>query len=74
MTYSREKMIDLDIDGWAGGESPEPLHVVFNIPKDKSKLKITPTLHVYSSKKYPNWFHRFWYWALLGWTWEKLDG
>lgn len=21
----------------------------------------------------PNLFHRFWYWALLGWTWESLE-
>jgi len=23
---------------------------------------------------WPNWWRRFWYWALLGWTFEKNDG
>ncbi len=22
---------------------------------------------------YPNWWRRFWYWNLLGWTFEKND-
>jgi len=21
----------------------------------------------------PNWWRRFWYWALLGWKWERIE-
>lgn len=38
----------------------------------KSALVITPTYRVMSEHTMPNRWRRFWYWALLGWTWEKV--
>ena len=28
---------------------------------------------IYFSTPRPNWFRRFWYWALLGWKWEAIE-
>ena len=42
-------------------------------PDYKSKICLgTTTIVVMSDKKMPNLFRRFWYWLLLGWTWEAL--
>ena len=27
-----------------------------------------------TSRPLPNRWRRFWYWALLGWRWERIDG
>ena len=43
------------------------------VPDYKSKLIMgEATLVVMSDKKMPNLWRRFWYWWLLGWTWEAL--
>jgi hypothetical protein len=46
-------------------------------PKLLARLRINPrgggqTLTIDSTIRRPNWFRRFWYWALLGWTWKDL--
>lgn len=33
----------------------------------------TNLISVESSTPMPNLFRRFWYWALLGWRWEKIE-
>ena len=41
---------------------------------NRTKLVIDEArLEIYSPKKMPNRWRRFWYWALLGWRWEKID-
>jgi len=42
--------------------APEPL---------RELLRITPEFRV-QCKHRPNAWRRFWYWALLGWRWERL--
>ncbi|MBY0525580.1 MAG: hypothetical protein K2R98_19400 [Gemmataceae bacterium] len=36
----------------------------------QSRLYITPTFCVAVEKPMPGMWRRFWYWALLGWTWK----
>lgn len=42
-------------------------------PAYKALLIITADFHIQSARPLPNRWRRFWYWALLGWRWEKLD-
>lgn len=37
----------------------------------KSVLIIQDSLKIESRRPIPNWWRRFWYWALLGWRWER---
>jgi hypothetical protein len=40
-------------------------------PVYKSRLHITPDFSIPHEQPVPNPWRRFWYWALLGWRWEK---
>lgn len=40
-------------------------------PRVRGRIRITPNMIV-ESTVYPNAWRRFWYWALLGWRWEKV--
>lgn len=42
-------------------------------PEYKSQVFITPTFTAEFTYKCPNWWHRFWFWVLLGWRWERLE-
>jgi hypothetical protein len=47
---------------------------VFNYPKHKSRLLMLGHDIMFNfTKPMPNPFRRFWYWALLGWRWEKIS-
>jgi hypothetical protein len=46
------------------------LHVVQQKPQ--SVLFIMDSFRIESCKPMPNRWRRFWYWALLGWKWEKI--
>ncbi len=48
-------------------------HLLIAIPPPvKSALLIRDLVRIESPKPPPNFWWRFWYWALLGWTWERL--
>ena len=40
-------------------------------PLPRSVLKLGPNIGIQSTAPMPNWWRRFWLWALIGWTWEK---
>lgn len=44
-------------------KDPGPIQSILHIGKS--------TVRIESTDKVPNRWRRFWYWALLGWTWEK---
>lgn len=44
-----------------------------NLPDYKSKLVITPQFEILFEHAKPNFFHRFFYWFLLGWKWENYN-
>lgn len=40
----------------------------------KSRLRVhNGTILVETPRRRPNCWRRLWYWALLGWTWEKVS-
>ena len=41
-------------------------------PRYQSALVINTGYHVLFEHPKPGPWRRFWYWALLGWTWEDL--
>lgn len=48
-------------------------HLLVSIPPPaKSALNIRDLIRIESHHPVPNVWVRFWHWALLGWTWEKL--
>lgn len=57
-------------DGMTSSCSAWKLHEL--ITKHKSRMFDGFEYH-YSENSAPNAFRRFWYWALLGWTWESLE-
>ena len=46
------------------------VHIWPTMPKYKARLVLTPDFQIHSTI-WPNWWRRFWYWALLGWHWER---
>jgi hypothetical protein len=42
------------------------------IPRNESELIVNEGLTFTFQKPMPNWWHRFWYWVLLGWKWRKV--
>ena len=46
--------------------------LTFAQPKPQSELRFTSDFTFRSVDQIPNLWRRFWYWALLGWTWEAL--
>lgn len=41
-------------------------------PPYKSRLNVNPDLCFFFIHPRPNWWRRWWYWMLLGWTWEDI--
>lgn len=41
------------------------------VPRDKYRLRLNANFFVEQPTR-PNAWWRFWQWALLGWTWEKI--
>lgn len=51
----------------------EPATIRFHEGPRKSRLKfIDGTVIADYAKPMPNVWRRFWYWFLLGWTWENI--
>jgi len=42
------------------------------LPLVMALLVITPEFQVQTMCPPPNAWRRFWYWALLGWEWQKV--
>jgi hypothetical protein len=61
-----------EVTGSIGLEGNRPMNLLISIPPVRSVLHIGGPIQVETSKNPPNWWWRFWYWALLGWTWRKL--
>lgn len=52
-----------------------PITMNIEIPKFESTLFIHDDDGIICQfpKPKPNWWWRFWYWALLGWKWKDID-
>ena len=61
MTETRDYLMGLDF---------EPVNIRLPCRKFKAWLVLTDELRFHSTI-WPNWWRRFWYWALLGWHWER---
>lgn len=54
---------------------PTPPYLQVTLPPVRSRLMMgATTIWIDSPQPMPNWFRRFWYWALLDWTWEVPHG
>lgn len=42
-------------------------------PPVRGRVHICEDAIVIDSEVYPNAWRRFWYWALLGWRWERVE-
>jgi hypothetical protein len=60
--------------GNTGAGRPDPLYRlhITDGPPIRSILTITSEFKIEYRKSPPNRWWRFWYWALLGWRWEKV--
>lgn len=53
--------------------TPKPApYLMISDPQAKARLVIGGVLVINTALELPNWWWRFWYWFLLGWTWERL--
>jgi hypothetical protein len=57
--------------------NPEPSTAAIGITTNTNeaptcKLIITPNLEVWSYRRFPSRWRRFWYWVFLGWTWRRF--
>ncbi len=60
------------VDGWDKGHWFPPATPV-NAPVGvQSRVYFTPKVAMRVETPLPNRWRRFWYWALLGWTWEEV--
>jgi hypothetical protein len=50
----------------------EPAWMRIGLPPYRSIARVTPEFAIYCTGPPPNPWHRFWYWALLGWKWERM--
>ena len=41
-------------------------------PRPQWRIRIADTFTIDSYEPRPNYWRRFWTWALLGWTWEEV--
>lgn len=44
-----------------------------SLPHPRTVLHCSGCLTVGGIEPMPNWWRRFWYWALLGWWWEEVE-
>lgn len=42
------------------------------VPPVRGILSITADFKIHTSQAPPGYWRRFWYWALLGWRWERV--
>jgi hypothetical protein len=56
---------------WINVQKVASGHLTITVPEVRSVLHASPYLTMTGAAPMPNWFRRFWYWALLGWTWRK---
>ena len=67
------QFIEVPIDG-------QHIQVAMEKEPLRSRLRIVPSedgkdvLTIATPAPYPGSWRRFWYWALLGWKWERIDG
>lgn len=45
-------------------------HLLITEPPIRSVLYASPYIRLEGPHPMPNWWWRFWYWALLGWKWK----
>jgi hypothetical protein len=50
-----------------------PSLTIADYPPVRGRLRIAGDSLRIESSYYPNAWRRFWYWALLGWCWERVD-
>lgn len=51
----------------------DPTATLIEPRKNRSTLYFTPNIAISSPHPPPNWWWRWWQWALLGWRWERLQ-
>jgi hypothetical protein len=50
-----------------------PPQLLIQVGRPRSVLIIGDAFRIESRQEIPNLWERFWYWALLGWKWERLS-
>ena len=62
--------------GKARGKMKDPENMKINVPPEPAGMLVMqpePFKTTFPISVYPNWWRRFWYWALLGWRFERNE-